>query len=209
MGFTVKTTTGFREPKLYTFEEYLRREEKAVEKHEFYNGKIIKMPGGTDIHSEISLNAGAALKFVVRPLPKKFKVYNSDLKIYIEPSGFGVYADALVVCEQTQYWQNRRDVIVNPLLIVEVLSPSTQAYDRLGKFDLYKLLPSFQEYVLISADKPSIETRFREEPDLWRIKTEVDINNLVPLRSLGVSISMADIYEDIVFPVKKTRGKSK
>jgi Uma2 family endonuclease len=208
MGFSVKTQAEFREPKLYTFEEYLRREEKAVEKHEFYNGKIIKMPGGTDIHSEVSANAISALKVVVRPLPKKFKVYTSDLKIYVEPSDIGVYPDALVICEEVQFWQNRRDVIVNPLLIVEVLSPSTQSYDRLGKFELYKLLPSFQEYVLINADKHAVETRFREEPDLWRIKTETDINSLVPLRSLGVSISMADIYEDIVFPVKKTLRKA-
>jgi Uma2 family endonuclease len=205
MGFTVKAPIEFREPKLYTFEEYLRREEKAAEKHEFYNGKIIKMPGGTDIHSKVSANAIFALKFVIRPLPKRFSVYTSDLKIYVEPSDIGVYPDALVICEQPEYWKNRHDVIVNPLLIVEVLSPSTQSYDRLGKFELYKLLPSFQEYVLINADKHSVETRFREEPDLWRIKTETDINNLVALRALGVSISMADIYEDIVFPVKKMK----
>lgn len=205
MGFTVKAPIEFREPKLYTFEEYLRREEKAAEKHEFYNGKIIKMPGGTDIHSKVSANAIFALKFVIRPLPKRFSVYTSDLKIYVEPSDIGVYPDALVICEQPEYWNNRHDVIVNPLLIVEVLSPSTQSYDRLGKFELYKLLPSFQEYVLINADKHSVETRFREEPDLWRIKTETDINNLVALRALGVSISMADIYEDIVFPVKKMK----
>jgi Uma2 family endonuclease len=203
MGFSVKAQAKFREPKLYTFEEYLRREEKAVEKHEFYNGKIIKISGGTDIHSQVSANAILALKFVLRPLPKRFSVYTSDLKIYVEPSDIGVYPDALVICEQAQYWNNRHDVIVNPLLIVEVLSPSTQSYDRLGKFELYKLLPSFQEYVLINADKHAVETRFREEPDLWRIKTETDINHLVPLRSLGVSVSMADIYEDIVFPVKK------
>jgi Uma2 family endonuclease len=198
----LKTSPIFRQPKVYTFAEYLRREEKAVEKHEFYNGKIIKMPGGTYIHSEISVNTTSALKFIVRPLPKKYKVYNSDLKIFIESSDIGVYPDALVVCEQTQYWQNRRDVIVNPLLIAEILSPSTQSYDRLGKFELYKLLPSFKEYVLINADKPSVETRFREEPDLWRIKTEDDMNQSIALRSLGVSISLADIYEDIVFPVK-------
>jgi Uma2 family endonuclease len=208
MGFSVKTATGFREPKLYTFEEYLRREEKAVEKHEFYNGKIIKMPGGTFNHSRVSANALTALRVSIRPLPKQFSVHTSDLKIYIEPSDIGVYPDAFVICQEPMFWKNRQDVIVNPLLIVEVLSPSTQSYDRLGKFELYKLLPSFQEYVLINADKHAVETRFREEPDLWRIKTETDINHLVPLRSLGVSISMADIYEDIVFPVKKTRRKS-
>jgi Uma2 family endonuclease len=200
-----KEARKIRNPKVYTFEEYLCREEKSVEKHEFYNGKIIKMPGGTDIHSEISMNIGSAIKIVVRPLPVKFRVYNSDLKIHIEPTNIGVYPDALVVCEAPQFWQNRRDVIVNPLLIVEVLSPSTQAYDRFGKFELYKLLPSFQEYVLVYADKHLVETRFQEEPDLWRIKTETNMANSVNLRSLGVSISMEDIYENIVFPFIKTK----
>ncbi len=198
-----KQARTIRLPKVYTFEEYLRREEKAVEKHEFYNGKIIKRQGRTAVQSEISVNIMATLKFAVRPLPRKFKVYTSDLKIRIEPVDIGVYPDALVICEQPEYWNNRRDVIVNPLLIVEVLSPSTQAYDKLGKFELYKLLPSFQEYVLVNTDKYSVETRFQEETDLWRIKTETHIENSVILRSLGISISMADIYENIVFPVKK------
>ncbi len=205
MGIVVKTGTLVREPKMYSFEAYLRREEKAAEKHEFYNGKIIKMPGGTFNHSRISANALTALRVSIRPLPKQFSVHTSDLKIYIEPSDISVYPAAFVICEEPIFWKNRQDVIVNPLLIVEILSPSTQSFDRKGKFDLYKLLPSFQEYVLIDADKPSVETRFREEPDLWRIRTETDINHPVALRSLGVSILMADIYEDIVFPEIKSR----
>jgi Uma2 family endonuclease len=200
-----KQARAIRQPKVYTFEEYLRREEKAVEKHEFYNGKIIRMPGGTNIHSEISTNVVTAIKIAIRVLPIKFRVYNSDLKIRIEPVDVGVYPDALVICKEPEFWQNRRDVIVNPLLIVEVLSPSTQAYDRLGKFELYKQLPSFQEYVLVNTDKHSVETRFQEETDLWRIKTETNVENAVTLRSLGVSISMADIYEDIIFPLKKVK----
>ena len=194
-----------RKSKVYTFEEYLRREEKAVEKHEFYNGKIVKMPGGTDKHSEISMNIGAAIKFAIRPLSIKFRVYNSDLKIRIDSLDSGVYPDALVICKEPEYWQDRQDVIVNPLVIVEVLSPSTQTYDRLGKFELYKQLPSFQEYILVNADKHSVETRFQEETDLWRIKKETDIDNSINIRSLGVTISMADIYENIVFPVKKDK----
>ena len=199
----LKEARAIRQPKVYTFEEYLRREEKAVEKHEFYNGKIIRMPGGTDIHSEIATNVTTSIKLALRPLPKKFRVYNSDLKIRIEPMDAGVYPDALVICAEPEFWGNRRDVIINPLLIVEVLSPSTQAYDRLGKFELYKLLPSFKQYVSVNTDKYSVETRFQEETDLWRIKTETNVENAVILRSLGVSISMADIYEDIIFPLKK------
>ncbi len=203
MVATSKEIKTARKPKVYTFEEYLRREEKSVEKHEFYNGKIVKMPGGTDVHSEISVNIAASIKIVVRNLPIKYRIYSSDLKIHIESNNTGVYPDALVICEEPEYWQNRHDVIVNPLLVVEVLSPSTQAYDRLGKFELYKLLPSFQEYVLVNTDKHSVETRFQEEPNLWRIKNETNIENVINLRSLGISISMVDIYENIVFPVKK------
>jgi Uma2 family endonuclease len=118
-----KQARTIRLPKVYTFQEYLRREEKGVEKHEFYNGKIIKRQRRTDIQSEIAVNMMASLKLTVRPLPRKFKVYNSDLKIRIEPVDVGVYPDALVICKQPEFWDNRRDVIINPLLIVEVLSP--------------------------------------------------------------------------------------
>jgi Uma2 family endonuclease len=199
----LKDIKEMRKPKVYTFEQYLRREEKSAEKHEFYNGKIVKMPGGTDIHSEIGMNIGTAIKLAVRPLSIKYRVYNSDLKIRVESLDSGIYPDALVICKEPEYWQGRRDVIINPLLIVEVLSPSTQIYDRKAKFELYKELPSFQEYVLINSDTYSVETRFREEPDLWRIRTETNIDNMVALRSLGVSISLTDIYENIDFPLKK------
>lgn len=200
-----KQARAIRQPKVYTFEEYLRREEKAVEKHEFYNGEIIRRTRVTHIQSEIAANLMASIKITVRLLPKKFRVYNSELKIHIEPSNSGIYPDAIVVCKEPQFWENRRDVILNPLLIVEVLSPSTQTHNRLGKFELYKQLPSFQEYVLVNTDKHSVETRFQEETDLWRIKTETNIENTVTLRSLGVSISMADIYEDIISPLKKVK----
>ena len=199
MGVIVKKRGPFREPKVYTFEEYLRREEKSVERHEFYNGKIIKMSGGTAKHSEIATNIATAIKIVVRPLPIKFRVYNSDLKIRIESIDSGVYPDALVVCEAPNYWQSRHDVIINPLLIVEVLSPSTKNYDRLGKFELYKQLPSFQEYVLVNADKYAVETRFQEEPDLWRSRYAFNVDEKIMLNSLGVAISMADIYDNITF----------
>ena len=199
MGVIVKNMKPFREPKVYTFEEYLRREEKSVEKHEFYNGKIIKMPGGTAKHSEIAANIITSLKTVIRPLPRNFRVYTSDLKIRIESVDTGIYPDALVVCQEPIYWQGRHDVIINPLLIVEVLSPSTKNYDRLGKFELYKQLPSFQEYVLVNADKYAVETRFQEEPDLWRSRYAFNIDEKIMLNSLGVEISMADIYDNIDF----------
>jgi Uma2 family endonuclease len=194
-----KNVRTLQKPRVYTFEEYLRREEKALEKHEFYNGQIIKVMGGTDVHSEISMNIGTAIKIAVKSLLRVYRVYNSDLKIRIEAADIGVYPDALVICEQPQFWNNRRDIITNPLLIVEVLSPSTQSYDRLGKFELYKQIPSFQEYVLVNTDDFGVETRFQEETDLWRIKKHTNPDDIIALRSIGASISMADVYEHIEF----------
>ncbi len=194
-----KNVRTLQKSKVYTFDEYLRREEKALEKHEFYNGQIIKVMGGTDVHSEISMNIGTAIKIATKSLLRVFRVYNSDLKIRIEASDIGVYPDALVICEQPEFWNNRRDIVTNPLLIVEVLSPSTQSYDRLGKFELYKQIPSFQEYVLVSTDGCSVETRFQEEPDLWRIKKYTNSNDTIALRSLGTTISMVEVYEHIEF----------
>lgn len=197
----LKEIKKVRNPKVYTFEEYLRREEKAVEKHEFYNGKIVRKPSVTVYRSSMSVNILTAIKNVLHAFEHPFHVYDSSLKIYIESINATVYPTSIMVSEQPEFWQDRHDVIVNPLLIVEVLSPSTRAYDRLGKFELYKFLPSFQEYVLINSDKYTVETRFQEEPNLWRIKTETDIDNSINIRSLGITISMADIYENVVFPV--------
>ena len=196
----LKEIQAVRKPKVYTFEEYLRREEKSIEKHEFYNGKIIKMAGGTYIHSLIASNIVTAINIAINSLPQIYYVHGSDLKIRLEESNIGVYPDALVICKEHQFWENRIDVITNPLAIVEVLSPSTRSFDRQGKFDLYKQLPSFQEYILVDARKCAVETRFQEEPNLWRIRNETNIENAITLFSMGISISMANIYKNIVFP---------
>ena len=185
--------------KVYTLLEYLAHEEHSVEKHEFVNGKIIKMPGSKANHNEISANIIAALKFTVRPLPKKFRILTSDQKIYIAPENRAVYADALVVCEKLEFWQGREDLLVNPLLVVEVASRSTRGFDRGDKFLLYEQLPSFLEYLLIEQSRPQVESWFREKPNTWNKTVEKDLTKSIELRSLGVSISLADIYENIEF----------
>lgn len=108
-----------------------------------------------------------------------------------------------MICEKPEYFDNQEYLITNPLLVVEVLSRSTQAYDRTTKFDLYKNLPSFKEYVLIDSRKCSVETRFREESDLWRIRTETSMENTVAFHAIGISIALRDIYDNIVFAEKK------
>ncbi len=186
-------------PRLYSLSQYLAREEKAQDKHEFYNGIIRKMAGGTFRHNEIASNTLTALKQAVRRLPGTYRVLNSDQKIYIEPANTGVYPDALVICEEPVFYQNRQDLLTNPLVIVEVLSRSTASHDRQGKFLLYQQLPSFREYVLIEQTRPEVETWFREEESLWRKSVVSGLEARVLLRALGVELALSEVYENVVF----------
>ena len=110
---------------------------------------------------------------------------------------YGLYPDALVISETPKYWDENEVLLINPLLIVEVLSKSTKKYDRQEKFDAYQTLPSFREYVLIDQTKMQIETRFREEPDLWRYKTYTNPEDQIALKSIGCTVAMQDIYRKI------------
>jgi Uma2 family endonuclease len=187
------------EPKNYTLREYLAKEERSKHKHEFHNGQIIRMPGSKFKHNEISANIITAIKIAVKPLEQKYRVATSDQKIYIAVLDKALYADALVICEAPEYWEDRNDLIVNPLLIVEVASKGTRNYDRGDKFMSYRLLPSFQEYILVEQDNPLVESWYRAKPNTWEITNETDLIKSITLRSIGVSISLEDIYENIDF----------
>jgi len=188
-----------KQPRLHTLEQYLRREEGAMERHEYYDGRIIKLPMTRGPHNEIAANVISALKTTVKLVKNKYRVFSSNQLVYLPELNFGLYPGALVVCEKPTYWDNNQVLMTNPVLIVEVLSKSTRTYDRTEKFSEYKSLPSFQEYVLIKPDRCSVETRFREEPDLWRDTRITDLSASLLLRSLGCSILLADIYENIEF----------
>ena len=188
-----------KKAKVYTIAEYLRLEEKSKARHEFYNGKIIKMANALFYHNLIATNTAFAIKSEVKNLTRKYLIVGDGQKIYIEPENVIVSPDALVICETPQFWDGKNYIITNPLLVVEVLSRSTAVYDRIAKFDLYKLLPSFQEYVLIDPKKVLVETRFREQEDLWRIKSETVRENRIVLRSMDISIAVEDVYDNVVF----------
>jgi Uma2 family endonuclease len=195
-AIAVEKRGGGRPVKVYTLSEYLLKEEKSVEKHEFYNGQIIPMPGSKATHNQIGGNVITAINVAVKPL-KKFRVLTSDQKIYVEAENIVVYPDVLVICGALQFWNGREDLIVNPLLIVEVLSKSTRKYDKSDKFMLYQNLPSFQEYVLIEPNKVHVESWFKTADDTWNKWTVHELQKNIPLRALNVEIALADIYEHI------------
>jgi Uma2 family endonuclease len=186
----------YRATKIYSIEEYLNRESAALSKSEFYNGQIIAMLGGNIKHNMIAGNIFSTIKVAIKLAKKDFLTLNSDQKIFIPNEEIAVYPDALVIAEKPEYWNNHKDLITNPLLIVEVLSKSTRAYDRGEKFIHYRTIPSFKEYVLIEQDTKSIEIWYKTEENTWKITNIMGEDADVLLQSIGLNISISDIYEN-------------
>ncbi len=178
----------------YTFEEYLAMEDEAVYKSEFNSGKIVAMAGGSFDHNTIGQNAGNAIGNELKKKGQKCRVVNSDQKIYIQDYDKSIYPDISVIYEKANFHNNRKDVITNPLLVVEVLSPSTEGYDQGEKFTQYRSLPSFKEYVLITQEKAKVESWYKEAENVWRISNATDLDATIYLHSLDIDISLADIY---------------
>lgn len=197
--FPLAVIKPLKEPPRFTLGAYLQREENARELHEYYNGIITKLPMAKGPHNIIVANMTAELIFAFRANDKDYTVMGSQQLVYLPELNFSLYPDVLVVAETPQYWDDNEVLLINPLLIVEVLSRSTKKYDRTDKFDEYKTLPSFKEYILIDPNKCHIETRFREEPDLWRDKVYKDVSDTIHLKSVGCSIDMGLIYKKIAF----------
>jgi Uma2 family endonuclease len=185
--------------KKYTLEEYLQREERSLHKHQFINGDIITMPGAKLRHNLIATNTTYLLKKLTQTLEKNYLVVNSDQKIYIESANTVLYPDALVVCEVPVFWNDREDLIVNPLLIVEVLSKSTRKYDRGNKFTFYKSCPTLKEYVVIDQFEPLLESWYRVGDTTWDNTLQTDLSLSLMLRSLGIELPLKEVYDKIDF----------
>jgi Uma2 family endonuclease len=155
------------------------------------------MPYAKGPHNIISGNMITLLNVALENLGKNYVVFPSDQKVYFPSLGDGVYADALAVCEKPIYWDDEKLLLINPLIVVEVLSKSTQKYDRTGKFDKYKTLESFREYVLIRQDAYYAEVWYRQKPDTWKETIVTDLSKQLPLQSVGVEIPMQRIYKNI------------
>ena len=186
-----------KEPRRYTLAEYLRREENSEELHEYYDGIITKLPMARLPHNVISSNVIATLKYAFKAKGKNYLVIGGQQKVYLPALNFGLYPDVLIVTETPLYWDNNKVLLINPILIVEVLSKSTKKHDRTSKFADYKTLESFKEYVLIDQNKCYIETYFKEKQGVWQGTDYTDINASLYLKSLDCSIALADIYENI------------
>ena len=181
-----------------TLEEYRAIAETAEERYEYCNGEMIVMPGGTATHSRITVEITTCLNISVRGT--NFQVYNGDMRIWIPNFNHGTYADVLVVNGEPEFNDDRTDEILNPLLIVEVLSPSTEAYDRGDKFRKYRSIPSFCEYLVVSQTEPYVEQYLRlEQGDRWQLQTYDQLDQIISLESLKVELPLQEIYRRVDF----------
>lgn len=181
----------------YTPEEYLELEANSQERHEYIDGKIIIMPGGTTNHSQITLNLGGALNFILKRQP--YRVFTTDQRLWIPNKRIYTYPDIIILKSPLTYQENRKDIVINPLVIVEVLSKSTQNYDRDDKFAAYRTIPSFQEYILIDQYKIHVEQFSKTDNNKWLFSDYNDINDTLNLIAVPVSVSLADIYDQVDF----------
>ena len=180
----------------FTVEEYLRIERQRGERHNYFNGKLEPMPGGSIAHNRISRNI---IQHLGNALDEKegYEIFGSDQKIYIPKYNYYLYPDAVVIAAAPVMAENAAFGITNPLLIIEVLSPSTGAYDRDEKFMLYRELESFKEYVLIRQDTPEIVSMYRSQPSQWE-ETEVNgQEESVWFKSIDIRIPLALIYRNV------------
>lgn len=192
-------------PYLFTACEYLTFERTALDRHEWLDGVIHAMAGESQDHGRICTNLTALLHARLRGTP--CEVLSKDMRVLSGPQqaesrrGLYSYPDLVVVCEGARTLDARHDVLLNPCVIIEVLSPSTQAFDRGEKGLRYRTcLESLAEYVLVAQDRPHIEYWRKQPGGEWLVGTVEGREASLALKSLGISVPLADMYERVVFP---------
>ena len=179
---------------LFTPEEYLVSERKATLKSEYLNGEILAMSGASNAHNLITLDIGTELNIQLRE--RECLVYTNDMRVRTSPMGSYFYPDVVVVCGEPQFEDNVFDTLLNPILVIEVLSPSTEVYDKGEKFRYYQELTSLREYVLVSQDRVRVE-QYRLAKTQW-VQTEFRApEDVLPLVSIGCELSLRDIYRRV------------
>ncbi|KXK57228.1 MAG: Uma2 family endonuclease [Candidatus Kapabacteria bacterium] len=183
--------------KYLTEEEYLAIERAAQWKSEYYQGEMFAMAGTSRNHARIAFNAAGELHGGLKG--KGCEGYVSDMRVHVERSGLYTYPDIAIVCGNPEFQDGAFDTLLNPVVIFEILSPSTESYDRGKKFQMYRQLPSLQEYILIAQDRPFVDQFIRDDEDRWFVLMTQGLESVLTLQSCGVSIPMSALYQNVEF----------
>jgi Uma2 family endonuclease len=188
----------------FTVAEYLAREEGSEIKHEYYRGEIFAMSGGSHEHAVIAGNIFFHLRQVLAG--QGCRPFNSDQRVFITADDLDTYPDLSVVCGDTQFAELDPNAIVNPIAIVEVLSPTTEHYDRGRKFESYRHLASLRDYLIVDQFEPRVECFSRDHAGDWKFNPVSGLAAAIAIPALGCTLHLSDIYENIKFPPKPIRG---
>jgi Uma2 family endonuclease len=193
-------------PKTFiTPEQYLEIERKAEFKSEYYQGEMFAMAGAGWTHNRLVANLIATLHQQLRSRP--CQILPSDMRVQVEATGMYTYPDVIVVCGEPQFLDEKRDTLLNPSLIVEVLSPSTEIYDRIRKFEHYRSVESVSEYLMLASERVSAELYTRQPDGRWLLTAVNRLEDSLDLQSVGVHLALADLYEKVdLAPPAATTG---
>jgi Uma2 family endonuclease len=183
-----------------SIDEYLALEEQSEGKHEYVDGQIIAMAGSTGDHALITINISSALRQLLKGKP--CRVYSSDLKIRPASRRRFRYPEASVICGPVEYdpASKSKHVALNPRVLVEVLSPSTERTDRTEKLLDYILIPSLQEYILVSQHEPRVETILRQADGTWAVDHALGTDKTIRLLSLDIELPLSEVFDGVEFP---------
>ncbi|MFB8789245.1 MAG: Uma2 family endonuclease [Potamolinea sp.] len=193
------------QPRSYSLEEYRKLEETAEFRSEYRDGEIVPMTGGTINHNRITRNICTFLQFGLRG--KNAEPFINDLRLWIPRYRRGTYPDVMVIFGEPVFTEGRKDEILNPTLIIEVLSNSTEDFDRENKFRFYRSIPEFREYILIDQYEFLVEQYVKNESGQWLFQEYEGEAVSVSFVSLGLQMSMSDIYEKVIFEKQETEAE--
>lgn len=187
--------TTVQQQRYYSPDEYLEMEIKSPERHEYIDGNMVLMTGGTPNHNQLALNLSGALNFSLKRQP--FRVFVTDQRLWIPDHRIYTYPDVMVVAKPIQLQEGRKDTVINPVMIAEVLSKSTKSNDRDEKFAAYRTIPTFQEYLLIDQYKIHVEHYYKTDLNKWIFSEYQQEDAVISLVSIPFEISLADIYDNV------------
>lgn len=188
-----------------TVEEYLAMEDASAEKHDFIAGQVYAMAGASFAHNQIAANSLIDIGSFLRNTP--CRIYGSDLKIHVKTESGFAYPDLSIVCNGAQFLEGRKDVVINPGVIIEVLSPDTYDYDHGKKFMLYRQISTLREYILVSSMEVRVEKFFRNGSDSWTLTEYRNLNDQFSIDTISYQTRLETYYRDVVLEEANPDGK--
>ncbi len=189
--------TAVKPQPYFTEEEYLAFERASTTKHEYYNGRIYAMTGAKEPHNLINGNTLASLHSQLRRKP--CRTYSSDMRVKVIKTGLNTYPDIVILCGQPLFTDSTRDTVTNPVVIIEILSDSTERYDRGMKFQNYRAIDTLRDYILIAQDHHHIEHFSRQDNGLWVLQEATSDADVIHISSIECVLSLQDVYEKVEF----------